>query len=116
LQTVRGTENIPWLFDTGAQKTCLPVKLFHKNPLGHRPKKIITNRRFVRVGGETLKPGGIFNLPFTWTEKEGRQMKVQNDVIGMKTLNSGAIMGMDLIRKLGLVYRSRPNKLEFEDT
>ena len=58
----------------------------------------------------------IFNLHFMWTDKEGRWMKVQNDVIGMKTINSGAIMGMDLIRKLGLVYRSRPNKFEFEDT
>jgi hypothetical protein len=52
----------------------------------------------------------IFNLPFTYTEKEGRSMTEQIDVIAMKTFNSGAIMLQ------GLIYRPRSNKFEFYDT
>ena len=70
------------------------------------PLKIITNRSFVGAGGHALEPVGIFNLPFTSTGKEETSMTVQNDVIVMKTLNSGAIMVLDLIRKMGLIYKS----------
>jgi hypothetical protein len=107
LQTIKGTENIPWLFDISAQAMCLSEKLFRKIPAELRPKKIITNRRFVGAGGQALDPVGIFKLPFTWTDKEGRSLTVRNNVIVMKTLNSGAIMGLDLIRKMGLIYRSK---------
>jgi hypothetical protein len=69
-----------------------------KSLLNLDQKKKITNRRFVGAGGQALDPVGIFNLPFTCTDKERRSMTVQNDVIVMKTLNSGAIMGLDLIR------------------
>ena len=116
LRAIKGKENIPWLFDTGAQATCLSEKLFRKIHIEHRPKKIITNRRLVGAGGQALEPVGIFILPFTWTDSEWRSMTVQNEVIVMKTLNSGAIIGLDLIRKLGLIYMSRSNKFEFEDT
>ena len=30
LKSLKGTENIPWLYDTGAQVTCLSEKLFQK--------------------------------------------------------------------------------------
>ncbi len=68
------------------------------------------------AGGQALDPMGFFNLPFTWTDKEGWSITVQNEVIVMKTLNSGAIMGLDLIRKMGLIHRSRKHVFEFEDT
>jgi hypothetical protein len=115
-QTIKGTENIPWLFDTGAQAMCLSEKLFRKIPAEITPKKMITNRRFVVAGGQAQDPVGIFNLSFTWTDKEGRLLAVLNDEIVMKTLNSGAIMGLDLIRKMGLIYRSRKYVFKFEDT
>jgi hypothetical protein len=70
--------------NTGAQATCLSEKLFRKIPAELRPKKIITNRRFVGAGGQAQDPVGIFNLPFTWTDKEGRPITVRNDVIVTK--------------------------------
>jgi hypothetical protein len=43
-------------------------------------------------------------------------MTVKNNVGVMKTLNSEAIMSLDLIRKLGLIYKLKAHKFEFEDT
>jgi hypothetical protein len=40
----------------------------------------------VGAGGQALDPVGIFNLPFTWTDKEGRFITVLNEVIDMKKI------------------------------
>ena len=114
LKSVSGTENFPWLYDTGAQATCLSEKLFRKIPINIRPPKIKTNRIFVGAGGQSLQPVGVYVLPFTWTDKKGNSLTVQHEVVVMKDLNSGAIMGMDLIRSLGVVYFNQSHEFHFE--
>jgi hypothetical protein len=53
-------------------------------------------------------------VPFTWTNTKGKSMTATHEVIVMKTLNSEAIMGLDLIRKLGITYLSVEDKFIFE--
>ena len=114
LKSVSGTENFPWLYDTGAQATCLSEKLFRKIPINIRPPKVKTNRIFVGAGGQPLQPVGVYVLPFTWTDRKGNSLTVQHEVVVMKDLNSGAIMGMDLIRSLGIVYFNQSHEFHFE--
>jgi hypothetical protein len=45
-------------------------------------------------------------MPFTWTNRKGNSITVTQEVVIMKTLNSGTIMGLDLIRKMGITYLS----------
>jgi hypothetical protein len=52
-------------------------------------------------------------MPFTWTNTKGKSMAVTHEVIVMNTLNSGAIMGLDLIRRLGITYLSVEDKVVF---
>ncbi len=40
LKTLKGTANISWLYDIGAQATCLSETLFNKIPKNFRPKKL----------------------------------------------------------------------------
>ena len=107
-------EYIPWLYDTGAQATCLSEKLFRKIPKDIRPRKLPTNRKFIGARGQPIEPLGVYQLPFTWANTKGKTMTVNQEVIVMKTLNSGAIMGLDFRIKLGITYLSVENKFVFE--
>jgi hypothetical protein len=50
LKSVKGTKNIPWLYNTGAQATCLSEKLFRKISKEDKPKKMLKSRRFIGAG------------------------------------------------------------------
>ena len=43
LKSLNGMENIPWLYNTGAQATCLSEKLLRKISKDVRPRKLPTN-------------------------------------------------------------------------
>jgi hypothetical protein len=66
-------EDIPWLYDTGAQATCLSEKLFRKIPRDVRPKKLPTNQKFIGAGSQPLEPVGVYQMPCTWTNKKANQ-------------------------------------------
>jgi hypothetical protein len=61
LQTVKCKENIPVIFGTRAQATCLYEKKIIKIPT---KKTITTNGRFVVARGQGLKPFSNFNFCF----------------------------------------------------
>jgi hypothetical protein len=58
LKCLQVMENIPWLYDTGAQATCLSEKLFRKIPNDFRQTMLPTNSRFIGAGGQPLEPVG----------------------------------------------------------
>jgi hypothetical protein len=66
----------------------LSEKLYRKIPKDVRPRKFLTNRRFIGAGGQPLEPMGVYKIPFKWTNKKGKSMTVTHEVIVMKTLNS----------------------------
>ena len=68
------------------------------------------------AGGQSLQPVGVYILPFTWTDKKGNSLTVQHEIVVMKELNSGAIMGMDFIRSLGIVYFNQTHTFHFESS
>jgi hypothetical protein len=115
LKSLDSFENIPWLYDTGAQATCLSEKLFMKILRGIRPKKLPTNRTFLGAGGQSLEPGGVYQMLFALTNAKGKSMTNDSTlkVIVMKTLNSGAIMGLDLIKRLDITFLSVEDKFVF---
>jgi hypothetical protein len=100
-------ENIPWVYDTGAQATFLSEKLFRKISKDIRPKKLPTNRTFVGAGGQPLKPVGVYQMPFTWSNSKGKSMTVNHKVIVIKNLNLGAIMGLNLIKSLAITVEDK---------
>ena len=53
---------------------------------------------------------GIYDMPITV-----KGTTVRHNVIVVSHLNSNAIMGIDLIKKLGLVYAARKEKFYFEE-
>ncbi len=52
----------------------------------------------------------VYELPFTVMNKT-----VQHDIMVVTNLKSNTIMGIDLIEKLGLVYKARKKTFVFED-
>ena len=54
LKSLKGTENIPWLCNIGAQGTCLQ-KNFLKKSQRKTDQKLLTERRFIRAGEQTLE-------------------------------------------------------------
>ncbi len=109
MKTIQGPTST-WLFDTGADVTVLAMREFRKIPIEKRPIKKPPTMKVSSASSDSLKIVGVYELPFTVMNKT-----VKHDVIVVNNLNSNAIMGIDLIKKLGLVYKARKKRFVFED-
>ena len=109
VQSIKGvTTN--WLYDTGAKVTVIALREFRKIPVDNRPPKQPTSIRLESASKNVIKAIGQYTMPITVNGKS-----VQHGVIVVDNLNSGAIMGIDLIEKLGVTYNARKREFMFED-
>ncbi len=99
-----------WLFDTGADVTVLAMREFRKILIDKRPVKKPPTMKISSASSDSLKIVGVYKFPFTVMNKT-----MKHNVIVVNNLNSNAIMGIDLIKKLGLVYKEQKKTFMFEE-
>ena len=109
VKTIQGPTST-WLFDTGADVTVMAMREFRKIPIEKRPIKKPPTMKISSASSDSLKIVGVYELPITVMNKT-----VNHNVIVVNNLNSNAIMGIDLIEKLGLVYKARKKTFVFEE-
>ena len=108
VQSIKGVTT-HWLYDTGAKITVLALREFRKIPIELRPTKIPVNLKLESASNNVIKVIGSYNMPIVVNNK-----KVTHPVIVVENLNTPAIMGIDLIDKLGISYNSRNREFIFE--
>jgi hypothetical protein len=109
VKTIQGPTST-WLFDTGADVTVMAMREFRKIPIEKRPTKKPPTMKISSASSDSLKIVGVYEMPITVMNKT-----VTHNVIVVHNLNSNAIMGINLIEKLGLVYKARKKTFVFED-
>ena len=89
------------LYDTGADISCINVKVFGKIPASQRPRAFLVSSReqFWAAGGHQLKVNGQFEVK---VNVEGRALTHNFFVI--ENLNEPIIFGIDFIEKHELNY------------
>ncbi len=92
-----------WLYDTGAAANCMSLSEFRKIPPAHRPPRLPTLFNLSTASAHALNIVGVYNLTFS---VNGRS--ATSPVFVCSNLNQSAILGMDAIKKLGLMFS--PNK------
>ncbi len=100
-----------WLFDTGAAATVMALSEFCKISPDNRPKKLPAMLNLSTASADSLNIVGVYNLSFLIKGKT-----IQNPVYVFTNLNQKAIIGMDVIKKFGLVYSPLKETFHFEDT
>ena len=96
----------PWLFDTGAEVCCMNVNEFRRIHVDNRPQKIQVFQDLRCASKNKLNVKGTYLMNL---EILGR--KIQQVVFVCKNLGQSAILGIDAIEKLGLVYSARSKKI-----
>ena len=91
-----------WLYDTGAKVTVLALREFRKIPVEKRPVRKPSNVRLESASTNVIRVVGEFELPITVNNHT-----IKHNVLVVDNINSPAIMGIDLIDKLGISYNSR---------
>ena len=109
VQSIKGVTT-SWLYDTGAKVTVLALREFRKIPVALRPIKQFSNIKLESASKNAIKVIGVYELPITVQHKT-----VKHNVIVVDNLNSAAIMGIDLIDKLGITYISRKREFVFQE-
>jgi hypothetical protein len=97
-----------WLYDTGAEVSVMEQREFRKIPIEKRHKKKLVTMKISSASKNALNATGIFEMPVTVMGKT-----VKHDIIVVQNINFNAIMGVDLIKHLGLVYYAK-KKFAFE--
>ena len=90
-----------WLFDTGAQRTCMPEKVFRKMfPADKRPPKVNMPKetKFTDAGGNDLGYVGTFLMDMKIMGKQ-----VQHEVVVLNRLTD-SILGIEFMNKHFLSY------------
>ena len=98
-----------WLYDTGAAANCMSVAEFRKIPIEMRPPKLPNIFNLSTASADALKILGVYNLDFS---VNGRTVK--SPVFVCSNLNQKAILGMDAIKKFGLIFSPIKNVFSFE--
>ena len=98
-----------WLYDTGAAANCMSLAEFRKIPPEQRPPKLPTLYNLSTASADSLKIVGVYNMSFQVNNRS-----VTSPVFVCSNLNQKAILGMDAIRKFGLIYSPLKNSFSFE--
>ena len=98
-----------WLFDTGAEVCCMSINEFRKIKIEKRPTKMqmYKDLRCASSNKLTVKGTYLMNLNIL-----GR--KIQQIVYVCENLGQNAILGIDAIEKLGLIYSAKQKQFRFE--
>ena len=78
-----------WVFDTGAQRTCMPEKVFRKIfPADKRPPKVIMSKetKFTDAGGNDLGYVGTFLMDMKIMGKQ-----IQHEVVVLNKLTDSSL-------------------------
>jgi hypothetical protein len=100
-----------WLFDTGAAASVMSLSEFRKISPDNRPVKLPAMLNLSTASADSLNIVGVYNLSFSMKGKT-----IQNPVYVCSNLNQKAIIGMDVIKKFGLIYSPLKETFHFEDT
>ena len=109
VNTIQGPTTT-WLYDTGADISVMSMREFRKIPIENRPKKKPSKVNISSASNTTMTACGTYEMPITVMDKT-----VNHDIVIVSNLNSNAIMGIDLIEHLGLVYKAKKKKFIFEE-
>jgi hypothetical protein len=88
-----------WLYDTGASVTCMSLKHFRQIHPDKRPPKLQSQLKLNSAAKTVLKVTVLFMLKFKIFDKS-----FSHPVHVCETMNQQGIIGMDIIKRLGLTY------------
>ena len=99
----------PWLYDTGASVTCMALSEFRKIAPDSRPNKMPTDLTLVSAAKTQIKVVGKYLLQFNIFGK-----LFSHPVYVCSLMNQKGIIGMDIIKRLGLTYLPTRHQFIFE--
>ena len=107
-----GTQEITgtWLYDTGASVSCMSVKQFRRIAIENRPPKLTPQIRLLSASKDEISVIGMFILKFKILGKT-----FSHPVHVCHPMNQGGILGMDIIKRLGLTYLPARQQFTFDD-
>ncbi len=100
-----------WLFDTGPAASVMALSEFRKISPDNWPEKLPAMLNLSTASADSLNIVGVYNLSFSMKGKT-----IQNPVYVCSNINQKAIIGMDVIKKFGLIYSLLKETFHFEDT
>ena len=98
-----------WLYDTGACITVMPLSLFRKIPVDQRPIKYPPLHELCTASGSPLRTIGVYYLKLTF-----QQRSIITPVAVCENV-SQPILGIDAIKKFGLIFSPNSNSFSFEN-
>ncbi|MGV1013304.1 MAG: reverse transcriptase family protein, partial [Flavobacterium sp.] len=99
-----------WLFDTGAATNVMSLQAFRKIKPENRPPKLPAMLNLSTASADALKIVGVYNLSFNLNGQS-----IISPVYVCSNLNQDAILGMDAIKKFGLIYSPKRERFSFEN-
>jgi hypothetical protein len=104
-QNVEGT----WLYDTGASVSCMSLEQFRRIAIDQRPTKQNPQIRLLSAAKTEINVIGLFYLQIKILNK-----LFQHPVHVCHPMNQGGIIGMDIIKRLGLTYLPARQSFTFD--
>ena len=104
-----GNKNTSWLFDTGAQRTCMSTKQFRELVPPDQRRKLPQQLAMSGAGGQDLGFRGCYAIKMKIKGKE-----IEHPVVVLDTLKD-LIMGIDLMHQHGLAYDAKSREVFFQD-
>ena len=102
---IRGiSSQLTFLYDTGAQISCLSTRTFRQIPIEYRPRKLNIHLNASGANGGRLKILGCYMLDVTILGK-----RIQHPFFVCDLKKNQAILGVDIIRRLGLCFDAVSN-------
>ena len=92
------------MYDTGAQISCLSTRTFRQIPIEYRPRKLNIHLNASGANGGRLKILGCYMLDITILGK-----RIQHPFFVCDLKKNQAILGVDIIRRLGLCFDAVSN-------
>ncbi|MBM3429104.1 MAG: hypothetical protein FJX95_10020, partial [Bacteroidetes bacterium] len=107
---INGSES-NFLFDSGAETSLMSTQNFRKIPISKRPAKVNEEyAHFSAANGKPLKVVGTYMVDMVIG-----QHKIQQKIRVCDDLREVNILGVDAIRKFGLNYHAKSNRLYFDE-
>ena len=100
----RISSQLTFLYDTGAQISCLSTRTFRQIPIEYRPRKLNIHLNASGANGGRLKILGCYMLDITILGK-----RIQHPFFVCDLKKNQAILGVDIIRRLGLCFDAVSN-------
>ena len=107
--TTRGGTS-DWLYDPGASVTCMSQKAFRLIPHEFRPEKLPNTTKLVDAQGNNIPVLGVYNL-----EIKVHNRTISSPVFVCQKLHSNAILGMDVLSKMGICHAGDKKSFFFSD-